>query len=231
MKPAAFKTEADLCRAFIEQAGAEGWTAYPETAGFDALLVNAAGEQIGVQAKLRFNLKVLWQITDVPEHDKTCDPDYRAVLVPSMDYASRRLCGLLGVALLVPDKDRPVADAVAGLGWNPYRRHTLPEFLPDVRAGASAPVQLTHWKIDALKVIAAAEVRGFVTRADFKRVGIDSRRWVNPASGWLKAGANPGEFIIGPRCGFHLQHPDVYPKVLAKVREEFAADAVLAKGA
>lgn len=45
-----FKTEAELCLAFSEVATAAGWTVYPETGGWDQLLVNAAGEQIGVQA-------------------------------------------------------------------------------------------------------------------------------------------------------------------------------------
>ena len=33
-----YETEADLCRAFIANAEAAGWTAYPETSGWDIIL-------------------------------------------------------------------------------------------------------------------------------------------------------------------------------------------------
>ncbi len=58
-----FKTEAELCAAFIEYAQrGEAWTAYAETCGWDILLVRKAdGFQIGIQAKLNYNMKVLSQ--------------------------------------------------------------------------------------------------------------------------------------------------------------------------
>ena len=74
MKVPRYKTEAALCADFITWVKAESgtqrrfgagrspvWTPYAETAGWDILLVAADGTQIGVQAKLRFNLKVIAQ--------------------------------------------------------------------------------------------------------------------------------------------------------------------------
>lgn len=44
-KEAMFKTEAELCAAFIEWAKKD-WTCYPETAGWDILLVDKYGLQM-----------------------------------------------------------------------------------------------------------------------------------------------------------------------------------------
>ena len=35
-----FESEAAMCAAFIEDAERQGWTAYPETGGFDIVLVH-----------------------------------------------------------------------------------------------------------------------------------------------------------------------------------------------
>ena len=45
-----FETEAELCAAFIEDMKTQrGWIVYPETAGFDILLVREdTGHQLGV---------------------------------------------------------------------------------------------------------------------------------------------------------------------------------------
>lgn len=77
-----FKTEAELCNAFIEDVSDE-WTVYPESCGFDILLVhNDTGHQIGIEAKLRLNAKVLVQALPSPDHVSNHGPDFRAILVP-----------------------------------------------------------------------------------------------------------------------------------------------------
>ncbi|MBA4913889.1 hypothetical protein H2N59_12065 [Pseudomonas aeruginosa] len=48
------QSEAELCAAFIDEFNrVPGWTCYPETAGFDILVVHEDGRQIGVEAKLQ----------------------------------------------------------------------------------------------------------------------------------------------------------------------------------
>jgi hypothetical protein len=79
-----FTKEVDLCKAFIETLP-KGWTNYNETGGYDILLVHdETGFQIGVEAKLRLNAKVICQamsgLNSVYDHS---GPDCRAVLVPS----------------------------------------------------------------------------------------------------------------------------------------------------
>ena len=223
-----FKTEADLCTAFNAWARKEGWTPYPETGGWDVLLVAADGTQIGVQAKLKFNIKVLAQC--LPEHYQGISgPDFRAVLVPELISEHRQIAGALGLQCIYPTHSGRVQDFAPALNtgrhwdggwhyWNPAKRHPLPAYVPDVPAGASGPVQLTEWKIKALRVCAVLEVRGYVTRADFKHYGMDHRRWTGPG-GWLVAHEQPGAWKWKDGAtGFGPAHPVVYPQILEEVR-------------
>lgn len=77
---APFKTEAELCAAFLACVPAT-WVAYPESCGFDIVLAHEeTGAQIGIEAKLTLNSKVLVQVTDGRERNAN-GPDYMAVLV------------------------------------------------------------------------------------------------------------------------------------------------------
>lgn len=50
--------ESELCDLYIRDFNnVSGWTCYPETAGFDILVVHQDGRQIGVEAKLSLNRK------------------------------------------------------------------------------------------------------------------------------------------------------------------------------
>lgn len=228
VKPA-FASEADLCAAFVAWAKAHGWTPYAETASWDVLLVSGDGMQIGVQAKMRFNLKVLRQT--LPDRWyfewKTEGPDFRAILLPARDFDAEFLCGALGIGCFYAMEDYPRPHTFgpdlardrrdAWHWWSPEQRCELPEYVPDVAAGASGPVQLTKWKIAALKVCALLELRGVVRREDFKRIGIDPRRWIGP-DGWLDPTDTPGTYKRGAALNFDQQHPTVYQQVLADVR-------------
>lgn len=109
---AAFPTEAALCDCFLaslKKLG--GWTAYPETAGFDILAVyDATGHQLGIEAKLALNAKVADQI--LPDHymgygtEWREGPDFRAVIVPSITDASAgiaKMLRILGVMVWAPE--------------------------------------------------------------------------------------------------------------------------------
>lgn len=242
MKPQPlFATEAELCAAFIAWVAREStrgrtstpaWTAYAETAGWDILLVAADGTQIGIQAKQRFNMKVLQQaVPGAWEAWRDNGPDYRAILVPNREHDAADLCSALGLMMFWPTSTwrgetefAPGLDMVHHNGgwhwWSPRTRCELPDFVPDVVAGASGPVQLTKWKVQALRLVARLEIRGHVTRADFRALGMDPRRWLGP-QGWLLSDpARPGEFTRAPGLDFDRQHPAVYAQVLAEVRAQ-----------
>lgn len=236
-----FKTEADLCAAFIAVLPKE-WTAYAETAGWDILLLRRNdGFQVGIQAKLRLNTDVINQT--IEEYGYIgCDrpgPDCRAVLVPAGDAGGfDRIAAYIGFTIIrmsVPDirwrqqlfrPSLPIpADRYSSRDdwheWAPVKRHGIPEYIPDVRAGSPSPIQLTAWKISALKLEATLERNGFVTRADFRSFGLDHRRWLAPGYDWLQKDGVEGNYVRGPRFpNFAGQHPVVFEQVKADLANQ-----------
>lgn len=235
--PKPFATEAALCAAFIA-ALPEGWTAYAETEGWDILLVRADGFQVGVQAKLRLNAEVFSQALRHEDWSGGAGtgPDCRAILVPRCDcqLGLGTFSPWVAVTILHMESAdsrghaRPRFDPqlpIEGRTWPtrewyelaPARRHKLPAYVPDVAAGASSPVQLTDWKIKALRIAVLLEEQGQVTREDFRYVGVDIRRWIAPLHGWLEV--RGAAFVKGPGWpGFDQQHPVVYQQIKAETK-------------
>ena len=222
-----FRSEAELCSAFLEtfrREYAAKWVAYAETEGWDILLVRLKdGFQIGIQAKLTLNIAVINQCLTIGQSAGEAGPDCRALLVPASSGSSyREVCQYIGLTIIsvLPQQAR-IEPKLPGPNsrsphspwheWWPIDRHPLPVYVPDVIAGASAPVRLTPWKIKALKIAALIEVRGSVSRSDFKHVGLDPRRWT-ARNGWLSA-SSVG-YIPGKRTpNFAKQHPVVYSQI------------------
>lgn len=238
-KEAFFKTEAELCSAFVV-ALPKGWTAYNETEGYDILLVRQDGLQIGVEAKLRLNPEVVVQAAKEWGFDGP-GPDFRAALVPAGHVQNHMsaICAMLGITVIIamhPDDDtekrygfrsppfRPDLPSLdSRMYWSgrefdwydrcPRVRCTLPEYVPDVTAGHSAPVALTNWKIQAIKLLIIMERQGFVTKADFKHVKIDPGRWTRD---WLERGPERGQFITGKYTpDLKAQHPTNWAQIEA----------------
>lgn len=263
---AAFPSEAELCDCFIESLRKHGgWTIYPETSGFDILCVyEATGHQLGIEAKLSLNAKVIDQI--LPRQymgyadTGVAGPDFRAIVVPSITESNAGLAAMLeiiGVKIFVPEQDwcrntgamkwrfrisrhdhgERMADRreydtndgklydwdTAWHDWNPPARCTLPEIVPTVRCGVPAPVQLTPWKIGALRVLADLEIYGFVTAKSVRDHGIDARRFC-ATDGWLQMLGN-GKWARGKIPAFDQQHPEAYAQVLAEARAKRDAGA------
>lgn len=245
-----FKSEAEMCAAFIEWAKRfPEWTPYPETCDWDILMVHADGTQIGIQAKLKLNLAVIAQaIEQGGWYPRRIGPDFRAVLVPE-GHSLAFLCNAIGITVIdgycdryatgkasVPKFTPSLNDRDDDREWhyvNPARRHELPRYVPaDVPAGVPSPSPLTRWKIAALEIVAMLEIHGRVTREDFKIAGIDHRRWTQP--GWSSAWLDPVPGVPGAwqwneskrsELAFAAQHPIVYPQVLADIRKREAKRA------
>lgn len=226
-----------MCEAFIEWAKAEGWEAYPETSGFDIVLVRPEdGCQIGVEAKQALNAKVLAQASSGARGRYSMDgPDHRAVLVPEGGNADlAELADLLGITVIrardpkgwgttkdyLFDPQLPRIDG--GMDWELYQnrlwwdwcppvRLKLPDYVPDCAAGTSSPLSLTHWKIRAIRVSILLERRGYVTPADFKALGISMPRWTQ--GGWLQKSEKRGRWIKGAMPDFKAQHPRNYDEI------------------
>lgn len=234
-----YELEVDLCTAFIDHLP-EGWTPYPETAGFDILLVRKEdGFQIGVEAKLRLNAEVILQALEPSSHyhATTCNPDCRAVLVPAsarttLEGIATRL-GITVIKMGCKKKfsrwEQPFRPELPSLQRDTYRdewfercplhRCTLPDYVPDVVAGDKSPVTLTHWKIKAIKLVITLEKIGHVTRGDFKYFGISMSRWTDPYSGWLNKDGK-GVWVKGEYLpDFRAQHPKNFAEIEADYEE------------
>lgn len=243
-KVATFATEADLVAAFCwtidparwarNPAHAPKWTQYHETADWDLVLVNPDGVQIGIEAKLTLNAKVLEQCLrgawTIPS-----GPDYRAILVPvgGLQHHLTTIALAIGVTVIrvaprngwsgdadgytswpqLPDEDYSHREA-DWPRWCPQKRLTLPDYVPDVLGGRPSPLQLSPWKIKAIKLLQILERRGYVTRADMRALGISPTRWTDHFNGYL----SPGPLGYVPNNltpDLKSQHPTAWAQIEA----------------
>ena len=233
-----FATEAELCSRFISLLPKE-WTAYAETAGWDILVVrNSDGFQVGIEAKLKLNAKVISQALEEDGRWRCTapGPDCRAVLVPAgQAHEFERVCAYIGVTIIRCSHQNettwgyrprylPELPTAKNESWTedrwyeccPTRRCPLPEYVPDVEAGHPCPVQLTDWKIRALRLYCVLEFRGYLTRRDFRMLRLDHRRWV--PSEWLsvEGRGDLARYVAGPKMPMpHLvkMHPTIYQQI------------------
>lgn len=280
-----FENEAALCSAFIASLPS-GWTAYPETSGFDILLVRATdGAQVGVEAKKTLNAKVLLQAIEGMYSRRGIEsegPDFRAALVPmgTAGAEMKRIARYLGVTIIecrepknfeteierraasygqwhpngVDERQaalhRQWAERDVKADWHPFepelpdhsgydwrgdwadhcpaKRCKLPDYVPDVTAGASGPSQLSEWKIKAIKICVILEKRGWVSVADFRHVGIDRKRWLD--MGWLVGREGfRGHYIAGMHSlDLRRAHPINYGQIEADYEKWKPVDEVAA---
>lgn len=246
-----FKSEADLVEAFCGEvdrlnalpAGRRNgprWVIYHETAGWDLLLVDPeTGVQVGLEAKLTVNAKVIAQALPDAEIFDPGGPDYRGILVPDsgLQLDMRSIAGHLGLTIVSVTRSHVWADRYElrvkphnlpdegcrssyGFGvrdwfpWCPTTRCKLPDYLPDVRGGKAAPVMLTEWKVKAIKLLIILERRGFVTRADMRHLSISPTRWTAALHGFLVPGE--GGYVRGKRTpDLKRQHPENWVQIEA----------------
>lgn len=225
-----FESEAHLCETFIK-AVPKGWTVYPETAGFDIVLVRNDGIQVGVEAKLQFNVKVLEQASETGSCWRHDGPDYRAVLVPA--YATDNLCTLakrLAVTVLrcAPEKvsrqnqfepGLPVPGQDYRSDWFdicPAQQLMLPDYVPRVKAGVPSPIQLTNWTINSMRLMVILERRGFITRRDLEALRLSPSRWASN-QGYLEKGEVRGQWVASKHMP---RFPEVHPEVWAEIQAD-----------
>lgn len=128
-----FDTEAALCQAFILGVP-EDWIVYPETAGWDILLVHRAGGwQIGIEAKLSLNAKVIAQALEGRRRN-TAGPDFRAVLVGKVVAENEAIAKALGLTVIKPrslNQARFARVSLSAHRWERFGPH-IPAFAPDL---------------------------------------------------------------------------------------------------
>jgi hypothetical protein len=216
------------------------WVIYREACGWDLLLVEeGTGIQLGIEAKLCLNTKVLSQA--LPHHHfftPEAGPDYRAVLVPGggRNLELRQICDLIGLTVLsvydrspycdqpdwglhspsqLPDEQEPDNFSMNGWhSWLPSEREKLPDYVPDVAAGVKSPIRLTEWKVRAIKLWVLLDRFGRVTRGDMKALGLSPTRFTDRFNGFLTADPNVGGYVKHDGSpDFRKQHPRVYAEI------------------
>ena len=156
----------------------------------DLLLVREDGLQLGVEAKLTLNVDVLLQA--LGRGRGGVGPDLRAILVPS--YAAQNgvgeLAWRLGITVVRAEPPTPGHDKAYdfGGGERTYKVEATP---------AKFEPSLPNLK-----------KRGWVTRADFKALGIDMSRWTQAPS-WLSPVRGATRTLAGlhAHAGFRAPAP------------------------
>lgn len=227
-----FATEAEMVRTWLDSLSArqrEDWTVYAETAGWDILLAHRDGYQLGIEAKLSLNAKVLDQaLSGNHSFWDLTGPDYRAVLVPSgkVQLHLGNIAKALGIKIITAHLPEQGCTRYVELpdqastyrewpNWCPGQRCTLPDYVPDVEAGHSAPVALTHWKIKAIKLVILLDRRGFVTRRDMKDLQISPTRWCDHFNGYLSPNGAGGYVRNSRTPDLRAQHPVNFAEIEA----------------
>lgn len=231
-----YPSEELLCARFVGVARAHGFKVYPETEGFDLLLVAGPecsgfreGDQVGVHAKLVPNVAVLAQA--LPRPVKYRGPDYYAVLVPKRSKAFSEVARALRITEVTAewlDGDR--FTTLSGRRWfrcEPQQRCWVPEHEHDLPAGVPSPRTLSKWKQAAIKLCLLCEERGYLTSRDFADAGISMTRWRK--LGWLRADGAELERAPGRRAlTRYVLVPEARPPHLA---HKAIADSMRKQGA
>jgi hypothetical protein len=168
-------------------------------------------------------------------------PDYRAMLIPA-DGGQRHIGELAGYCglTIIRIEDSNHARCYGGVPeWRfspelPLQRDRyieqrqwfprcpgeplrLPDYIPDVRAGMPAPLQLTIWKIQAIKLVILLERRGYVTRRDMKALELSPTRWCDSWHGYLEPAGKEGRYTHyianGRTPDFRKQHPRNFEEI------------------
>lgn len=236
-----FASEAALCAAFAEEMRRQGWTPYPETSGWDLLLVGH-GMQVGVEAKLKPSIGVLAQLagrmsSEYREHG----PNHAIVLVARISEDFVSVARALGALTVWPSEARRWNEEKARVEWPVLLYHLehaeplhfsapawVPEVMPDVAAGLPSPIRLTAWKLSALRLLARLDLRGHVTVNDFRELGLHTSRWYHH---WLMpdGAGRPQRWVRRP--GVPLadgQHPEAFATVLEQERHSMRSGEPLA---
>jgi hypothetical protein len=189
------ESEVQLCEQFIEVLSRAGFVIYPEVGDWDIVALGLDNEQLGIQAKMRPNINVLYQAIRRPYNG----PRYRSVLVPKATKEFIHVAKNLGLyvftAKFMNFVTMPRYTNLVKLGG--FKRwESTPLWLPPVpsseKAGVSSPRQLTRWRIQAIRLCLRLFENGRISSKDFDEFGISKHVWVS--NRWIKPYGKEGRY-------------------------------------
>lgn len=186
--------EAELVDAFLVCVRAAGFKVFPECNDFDVLLVATddclgfkAGDQIGVEAKMVPNEKVLHQA--LPRLNGA-GPHYYVVLVPQCSYMFREIATRIGITVVTREMieatrvGRNIFNRILARRHEPKQLCWVPDCeVPERRGGLFGPKKITKWQMSAVKLCMFGVTRGYLMREDFTEAGIDIQLFIK--RGWI----------------------------------------------
>lgn len=199
------------------------------------------GDLIAVEGKLRASFHLLDQALP-PNHPSPwgqrhgcVGADFYMVCIPEAPEGFIEIAAALGIGVFVAEPDRDVlaygtrtvpAPAEIRRCHPPTRcvglnRPPLPTLAVEVTPGLPSPMPLTGWKIGAVRLCLLAAERP-ITREDFRREGIDHRRFVD--SRWMVCEGRGKEAVFRLAGPPHPYRPDlIYRDIAAALRAQGAA--------
>lgn len=223
-----YTSENELCNALIEYARSNEWKAYPETSNWDILL-EKNNKQIGVQAKLKDNINVLYQAVSHRNHN--AEPDIIAVLVPNASFEFIIVAKELKIYVIEASnqqwnnypygkcKTETIKKINISLDnipevfcRNPKHKCWAPEVEINVPAGVKSPREITPWKIKAVKMCIKLNEKGYLTSQDFKDAKLSMTLWVREK--WLlNTGEKDGKLAKYVKNTNSILPSESYPEV------------------
>jgi hypothetical protein len=179
-----YALEKDMCDELTTRAKTNGWIVYPEQGGWDLLLVRNS-IQVGIQAKLRANIKLLSQALVSEEF---AGPHYRAVAVGNSNYLEKEDFAKIAIGLRLIFIDMNIHPDYwlrrvyytdlwkkRIIPWRYYRHYPkqtlwVPNFIPELDAGVPSPRNVSPWKIAAIKLEMVATKKGWASIIDAREV-------------------------------------------------------------
>lgn len=174
-----YKYEHELCEKFLDNIS-DKWDVYPEFNGWDIFLSRKEdGLQIGIQAKLRNNIYVLYQALSLTTNSwgdiREFGPDHIAVLTPFKTGDFDLVCNCCGINHLTPNVTIDMVLSHFKLKKTGcQKRYTLPEYKLISKCGVSSPRNMSKWRINALKLMVEYYNKKYVTSKDFKKFDLNS---------------------------------------------------------
>ncbi len=198
-----WKTEAALCAEFSDLATADGWTVYPalvpwQDSGFADVCRLCGVTAVTIKTKTKYG----------PRFEDLGREPWIEPALPTTELAdpfvswSRR-------------------------AWTPHHFVEpcwIPPYVPDLPAGVPAPIQLTHWKVQAVRLCVLLRERGFITTADIRAAKLSPTYFTQNLL--VPEGRVGRMFRYVPRPGTRLPDED-HPDIAAKIREEAAVTAAV----